>query len=135
MKQIELDCPSNSWPQDFKGNVALGIGGTKDNKSLWLLFGVKNGSVADVHALLVEGSDMPMEIQLENPIIHAFAEKSIWELIVSDKEAFYQKVSKAKVHIGGDFREFGRLTGKLIHLTEQSGLWLKVEEIADCLTE
>ena len=131
MKDITIACPPNSWPNDFAGCLAIGVTKAHENESLWLVFHVNQGVVVLVSGLLLEGEEMPPEVERLEPIIHASAEKNIWTMINKDKHKFYNMVANGKLHIGGDFREFGRLASHLVRLSEQTGLWTRLDEIVD----
>jgi hypothetical protein len=129
LRTIKLECPAQRWPEDFRGYVALGITRAQGDDALWLAFYIAGGDLQSVLGTLSGGGEMPPEIKELEPAIHASGDKQLWLLIGEDRAEFYRLVAKAKLHIGGDFREFGRLAGRLVRLSEQTGLWKTIDRI------
>lgn len=131
MKNLEIACPPNAWPASLDGCVAVGITNARGSQALWLLFQVKAGSVISVAGTLSTGDKTPPLVKECGPVILASGPRQIWMLITNDKEEFYGEVANGKLHIEGDFREFGRFTRHLIRLTEHTDLWSQIDDILE----
>ncbi|MHC8329148.1 hypothetical protein [Pseudomonas sp. LB1P83] len=129
MKTIDLKCPKDAWPLGLKGSVVIGIMKESGKDTTWLAFDVANRSVSTVSGIISPGSDMPAEIEALKPVIFAVGYRTIWEWAHTDQEEFYKQIAKGKLHIGGDFREFGRVTPRLIRLFEATGIWANLDFI------
>ncbi len=131
MKNLAITCPPDSWPAGLDGCVCLGISEARGADALWLVFRGSDRTVTSVSGFLFEGVEVPPDITALEPAVVASGPRSLWVLIAEDRTAFYKAVAGGKLHIGGDFREFGRLARRLIRLTEQLELWTQLDAILD----
>ncbi|NEQ97313.1 MAG: hypothetical protein F6K30_11405 [Cyanothece sp. SIO2G6] len=135
MKSLNIFCPDNIWPDRFNGSIALGIEEIQKVQTLWLLFRIQNKNVTSINGLLSDGRQIPKEIADLKPVILASSTKETWLLISENKEEFYKRVANRALHISGNYREFGRISRRLVLLTEQTKLWSQLDKILQLLSD
>ncbi|UTL81856.1 hypothetical protein [Pseudomonas putida] len=133
MLAIDLKCPKDAWPFGLKGCVVIGIIKESGKDTTWLAFDVADRSVSSVSGVISPGSDMPAEIEALKPVIFAVGNRTVWEWAHTDQEEFYKQIAKGKLNIGGDFREFARVTPRLIRLFEATRIWANIDSIVEQL--
>ena len=134
---VVVNCPEDVWPGSFSGNVAIAITAVSgpNTPTLWLVFEIDAGRVSHSSAVLSRDTQMPEPVRATNPIIHAEGQRDTWNLLIVDRESFYEKVGAGELQIGGDYRTFGRYSPALLRLVEATDLWEHLNEIVARVSE
>lgn len=135
MKEINLRCPDDTWPDSFSGTIVIGINEVlDDNRDLWIAFEIEKGNNIRTSAHIADATGIPENVDKIKPRILAIAPRTIWELLRGQElEAFHQEVEEGRVSITGDFRFFVRHAANLLKIVEEGNFWLFLDPIIEDL--